>query len=78
MHWIRNVSREIFGLFVEDGSFAVTVLAWIGLARVLKHWTKAGAPNGLILFAGLALILVASVIQFARRWVSRSQTRSRA
>ena len=31
MRWIATVVREIFGLFVDDGSFALAVLVWIGV-----------------------------------------------
>jgi hypothetical protein len=31
MRWIGNIVREVFGLFVDDGSFALAILAWIGI-----------------------------------------------
>ena len=31
LRWIATIFREILGLFVDDGSFAVAVLAWIGV-----------------------------------------------
>lgn len=31
MQWIRKITAEVFGLFVDDGSFALAVLVWIGL-----------------------------------------------
>jgi hypothetical protein len=68
MRWIRTVADEIFGLFVDDGSFAVAILAWvlvvfvavsrIGVAPAL------GAPG---LFLGLAAIFVESVARRSRR-----------
>lgn len=68
MRWIKSIAREIFGLFVDDGSFAGAILIWLGLAM-------AGVPRaasnarwaGPVLFAGLALILIESVLRFARR-----------
>ena len=32
MGWIRTVWDEVFGLFVDDGSYAVAILAWIVVA----------------------------------------------
>ena len=68
MRWIRAVADEVFGLFVDDGSFAVTIivwllLVWLAVSRlgVGSGWAAAG------LFLGLAAILVESVVRRARR-----------
>jgi hypothetical protein len=76
MRWIRNIVREIWGLFVEDGSLAVAILAWIGVVWIVQRWMKPSAASGLILFGGLALILARSVISFARQFAIRSQTKT--
>lgn len=31
LRWIATVLREIVGLFVDEGSFAFAVLAWVGV-----------------------------------------------
>ena len=63
MGWIKSVAREVYGLFVDDGSFAVAILVWVAVAGVaLPHAGWAGP----VLFAGLAAILVKSVLRFAR------------
>jgi hypothetical protein len=68
MQWIKAIVAEVFGLFVDDGSFAVTLLIWLVLAGLLlpyvdvPHWVK-----GPILFAGLAAILVESAARRARK-----------
>jgi hypothetical protein len=63
MGWIKSVAREVYGLFVDDGSFAVAILVWVAFAGVaLPHGRWAGP----VLFAGLAAILVKSVLRFAR------------
>jgi hypothetical protein len=68
MAWIAAVMREIAGLFVDDGRFAVTILAWVGLcALVLPRLPITGAWDGPVLFAGLALILLESAVRRARR-----------
>ena len=60
---LKTIWSEFIGLFVDDGSLAVAVLAWLATA-----WLP--LPPALppaILFAGLALILVESVLRRARQ-----------
>jgi len=66
MRWLRSMAREVWGLFVDDGSFAGAILAWLAVAalvgpRVDSRWA------GPVWFAGLAVILVESVVRFSRR-----------
>ena len=68
MQWFRVIFREIFGLFVDDGSFAIAIIVWLGIVWLLlprrgvfSRW------NGLILFAGLGCILVENTLRCARR-----------
>ena len=68
MRWLKSIAREVLGLFVEEGSFAAAILVWVVMAKILlprlaasAHWT------GPALFAGLALILIESVVRFARK-----------
>lgn len=67
MKWIRNILHEVLGLFVDDGSFALATLVWIGIVWLLLHRTRLAVPGGVILFLGLGLILMESVIRFSRR-----------
>ncbi len=68
MHWYRSIVREVVGLFVDDGSFAVAIVVWLVVCVTLLPRVAAGARwAGLALFAGLAAILIASVLRFARR-----------
>lgn len=68
MKWIGTIVREVFGLFVDDGSFAVAILVWLALVGLgLPRLGVAAGWDGLLMFAGLALILVASAAQRARR-----------
>ena len=68
MAWLREIFRELFGLFVDDGSFAIAILAWIGLLWLLLPRLNISAGwNGIILFAGLGLILIESVLRRARK-----------
>jgi hypothetical protein len=67
MRWMRSVAREVWGLFVEDGSFAVGILVW--LAVVLLGVRRSGWGlhwGGVALFVGLALVLIENVLRYAR------------
>ncbi len=68
MTWLKTIWSEFIGLFVDDGSLAVAVVAWLIAARLLLP--RLPLPPALppaILFAGLALILVESTLRRARQ-----------
>jgi hypothetical protein len=67
MRWLQSVGREVLGLFVDDGSYAGAILVWVGLAVAVLPRLGLGAWDGSVLFAGLAAILVESVLRFAGR-----------
>jgi hypothetical protein len=68
MKWLRTIATETFGLFVDDGAFAVAILAWLIVAGVvLPHVGTTAAVKGPILFAGLAVILIESATRRARK-----------
>jgi hypothetical protein len=68
MNWVKSIAREVWGLFVEDGSFAAAILVWVLLAGVgLPRVAAAANWTGPALFAGLAVILIESAARFARR-----------
>ncbi len=68
MQWLRTIAGEVLGLFVDDRIFAGAILAWIILAAVvLPRLTMPDAAKGLMLFAGLAAILLTSAVHRARR-----------
>jgi hypothetical protein len=65
---LKTIAVEILGLFIDDGSFALSILAWLGLAwLVLPRLPGLGAWAGALLFAGLAALLVESAVRRARR-----------
>ena len=68
MRWLKSILREILGLFVDDGSFALAILIWLGtLWAVLPRLHLGRDSDGAILFAGLALILIESAWRRARK-----------
>ena len=67
MTWLRTIFREIFVLFVDDGKFALLILAWLVLtAFLLPHLEWLPRWRGVIMFGGLALILMGSAIHYSR------------
>jgi hypothetical protein len=72
MQWIKKIASEIFGLFVDVGSFAAAILLWLGIVwgvRTLLPQDTIIRWAGPLLFAGLALILLENVLRSARRRV---------
>ena len=68
MTWLKNIVREIFGLFVDDVSFALAILLWLAVTRwVMPHLNIPSRLTGVLLFAGLALILAESAARYSRR-----------
>jgi len=61
-----NILRELWGLFVEDGSFAAATIVWLlivwfGVSRYAPETWKGG-----LLFLGLALVILENVWRTAR------------
>lgn len=68
MNVITTALKEVYGLFVEDGSYAVGILVWVLVAAfVLPHVPALGHWRGPLLFAGMLLLLVENVIRTARK-----------
>ncbi len=68
MTWLKTIWSEFIGLFVDDGSLAVAVVTWLIAAwLLLPRLPLPPALPPMILFAGLALILVESTLRRARQ-----------
>jgi hypothetical protein len=68
MSWMKTIILEIYGLFVDDGSFALAIVAWLAIVGLALPWLNLPASaNALILFAGLLLILLESTLRQAGR-----------
>ena len=68
MKWLRKIVAELFGLFVDDGHFAIAILIWLGvLWLALPHLPIDDNWRAVIMFAGLAIILIESVLRRGRQ-----------
>jgi membrane protein implicated in regulation of membrane protease activity len=68
MNAFKTALRELLGLFVDDGAFALAILAWCAAAAaVLPRLPLAPVSKGVTLFVGLAVILVESAWRRSRR-----------
>ena len=71
MHWLKKILAELLGLFVDDISFALAIIVWLGVIWWgLPRLKLPAVWNGVILFAGLATILAESALRKARRPMS--------
>ncbi len=67
MRWIRTVADEVLGLFVDDGTFTVAILAWLLLVWLAMSQLRIAPGWGAALFVfGLGAIFLESVARRAR------------
>ncbi|MFK2877634.1 hypothetical protein [Rhodanobacter hydrolyticus] len=67
MSWLRTIASELWGLFVDDGRYAFTIVAWLLLAWLVLPLLQLGDDwNALVFAAGLLAILAESVLRRAR------------
>ena len=65
---LMRVAKEIYGLFVDDGAFALAIVLWIVLLRAVALHAHLAAPlSGFTLFVGIVILLIGSAIRFSRR-----------
>ena len=68
MHWLKVAIGEIYGLFVDDGHFALAIVVWTLLVWLATGLLPAlGASGGTVFFIGLAAILFVNARRSARR-----------
>ena len=69
MKVLSTVLKELLGLFVDDGSLALAILALVGALAALQY-SRALSPavGGGMLFLGLAILLVENVWRSVRRF----------
>jgi hypothetical protein len=67
MNLIVTTFKQLIGLFVEDGTLAILLIIWVGIAAlVLPHVPIDSSWDGVILFAGCVAILIENVARAAR------------
>src|SRR6185437_14031535 len=63
MSWLRKLLAELWGLFVDDGRYALAIVVWLLLAWLaLPLLGLDGGWNALVFAAGLLAILAESVL----------------
>ena len=68
MRTLIAILREVAGLFVDDGSLALAILAVVGIAAFLAIILKASAlAVGLVLLGGCVAVLVENIMRTVRR-----------
>jgi hypothetical protein len=77
MKWIRTIFSEVLGLFVDDASFAVAIIAWLGFVWFIsRHVGPRSVWSAVALAVGLVLILIESAVRFAKRTARSRQEQS--
>ena len=67
MSWIKTILEEIWGLFVDDGKFALVIVVWLLVAWKLLPLFVSPPVQGLLLVLGLLAALGESALRKARR-----------
>ncbi len=68
MSLLRTIWDELYSMFVDDGRYAAAILIWLAAAAAVLP--RLGLPSALppvLLFAGLAGILLNGALRRARR-----------
>jgi hypothetical protein len=63
---LRAATRELLGFFVGDLSLTIAMLAWVALIALLAHTLGPATWQALLLFLGLAGILIENVSRASR------------
>ncbi len=67
MKTLRLIVSELFGLFVDDGSLALAIIAAIAALAIALHFGLAGQWAGPLGFLALNLILAENLARTLRR-----------
>jgi hypothetical protein len=67
MRVLTTIAREAFGMFVDDGRDAATILVWLAAIWLLARQNLPPWVAPVVLFAGLAGILIESAVRRARK-----------
>ena len=68
MTTLAYILKELFGLFVDDGSLAIAILALVALVAVLLHFGLfTPLVGGGLLVLGLAALMLENLLRAVRR-----------
>jgi hypothetical protein len=67
MSALAAIARELVGLFVEDGSLALAVVALVALAIAAAALGAPRAAIGVLLLAGSLAVLVENILRARRK-----------
>ena len=68
MAGLFSMLKELWGVFVDDGSLAVALVVWVAIsALVLPRLSLPVLWDGPMLFAGCLVILAINVLRAAKR-----------
>jgi hypothetical protein len=68
MKLVMTTARELFALFVDDGSLAIALLAWIlVLHAACRFWPSLDPWGAAILFLGCIAVLIENTLRAAKR-----------
>jgi hypothetical protein len=65
MTWSRTLLNEVWGLFVDDGLFALSIVVWLIVGWILPRLGLSPVLTCLLFAAGLAALLAASTLRRA-------------
>lgn len=70
MRWLLSGLKQIYGLFVDDGALSLAICIWLLVVWfALPHVVVSATTRPIVLFIGLAILLVDSVRRGSRRGV---------
>ena len=67
MKWISLFFRELLGLFIDDGSLAIAIVAWILIAGFARPRLASLDLQMIVWVVVLIVLLLENVIRSARR-----------
>ena len=67
MTWLRAILQEVWGLFVDDGLFALSILIWLVVGWILPRLGLSPVLTCALFAAGLAALLAASTLRRASK-----------
>ena len=68
MKMLSTIGRELFGLFVDDGSFAQAILVLLAVTALLAREESIDIGYAAVLLvAGSIIVLVENVVRSARK-----------